>query len=95
MLRAVWVKKNKNNHKTSLRTEAHLSKLKCGNDREDEPPEAEVETVSVGQTGVGLPLQQLQHRVHDDHDSPGSSIALHSFRKSRKQPPVNAKGKRK
>lgn len=34
----------------------HLSKLKGRNYHEDEPPEAEVESISVGQTGVRLPL---------------------------------------
>lgn len=36
--------------------EHHLSKLKGGNYHEDETPEAEVEPISVGQTGVRLPL---------------------------------------
>lgn len=34
----------------------HLSELKGGNYHEDETPKAEVESISVGQTGVRLPL---------------------------------------
>lgn len=61
--------------------EAHLSKLKGGNYHEDDPTEAEVEPVSVGQTGIRLPLDQLKHRVDDYHGSSGRSIAMHSFNK--------------
>lgn len=60
----------------------HLPKLKGGNNHEHDPPEAEVQPISVGQTGVRLPLHQLQHRVHDYHGPPGRSIAPHSFRKN-------------
>lgn len=62
----------------------HLSELEGGHYHEDETAEAEVEPVSVGQTGVRLPLQQLQHRVDDYHGSPGRRIALHSFKKKTK-----------
>lgn len=63
--------------------QAHLSKLKGGNYHEDDPPKAEVEPVSVGQTGVRLSLQQLEHRVDDYHGSPGRRrIPLHSFKEN-------------
>lgn len=50
--------------------EPHLSELEGGNDHQHQTPEAEVEPVPVRQTGVRLPLQQLQNRVHDGHDPP-------------------------
>lgn len=62
----------------------HLSELEGGHDHEHETAEAEVQPVSVGQAGVRLPLQQLQHRVDDYHGSPGRRIALHSFREEAK-----------
>lgn len=62
----------------------HLSELEGGHYHEDETAEAEVESVSVGQTGVRLPLQQLEHRVDDYHGSPRRRIALHSFRRRAK-----------
>lgn len=58
----------------------YLSKLKGGNYHENDAPEAEVQPVPVGQTGVRLPLDQLQHRVHHYHGSGRRGIALHSFK---------------
>lgn len=44
----------------------------------------------MGQTGVGLPLHQLQHRVDDYHGSPGRRIALHSSTDTQKRMQVQA-----
>ena len=54
--------------------EAHLPELKGGNYHKDDASEAQVQPVPMGQTGVRLPLQQLEHRVDDYHGSPWRSI---------------------
>lgn len=54
---------------TGSDSNTNLSELEGRHDHEHESPEAQVQPIAVRQTGVGLPLQQLQQRTDDRHDS--------------------------